>query len=80
MKHISRLLVLFLSLIVFSQHASAVGQSEIDTSKENTSFILHFFSTELLINFVFAVIAVVLTVIISKIVRDRMGGYLESTM
>ena len=71
---------IYWSMLLFSQHVFAVGQWEIEKTQENTSFIIGFFSTDLLINFIFAVVSVVLTIVIAKVVRNKIGGYLENTM
>ncbi len=67
-------------LFCITGDALALWQNELDASKENTSIILNFFSTELLINFIFAIFAIIITILVSKVVRDRMWGYLENTM
>ena len=77
MKKLIAPLILFF-LLPFSTYA--VGQAEAEQSKEKAGFIISFFSTELLINFIFAVIAVVLTIVIAKLVRNRIGGYLETSI
>ena len=67
--------------IVFFSNLSfaAVWAGELKQSKENTNIILSFFSTDLLLNIVFALLAVVWTLLISKFSTARMTSYLENS-
>ena len=64
-------------VLVFSNAVFAVWEQELQQSREKTSIILSVFSTELLLNFVFALITIVLTLVISKVVKERITGVLE---
>lgn len=69
-----------LSIIYFSEFSfAAVWSNEIDQSRENSSTILSFVTTELLLNIIFAIIAVVITLALAKLSTARMTKYLEST-
>ena len=73
MKKIFNLTLLFsFTELAFSAWEKEVGQT---TSFINT--LLNIFSTEVLLNLVFAVITILLTFIISRIVRNKLFIYLE---
>jgi len=56
----------------------AVAQNELERSQQNVSIITSFFSTDLLLNIIFATIVVVLTFFISKIASSKLTSYLEN--
>lgn len=72
-----KILYLFLTFaLTYSNNVSAIWSGEADKAKENTSFILSFFTTEMLLNFIFAVVVIILTIFISKIVTSRIESYM----
>lgn len=56
----------------------AVAQNELERSQQNVGIITSFFSTDLLLNVIFATIVIVLTFFISKIVSAKLSSYLET--
>ncbi|MBT3729430.1 hypothetical protein HOF65_00725 [bacterium] len=50
-----------------------------EQSQANANIILSFFSTELLLNIIFACVTIVLTFLLSKIVTSRLTSYLEKS-
>jgi hypothetical protein len=48
-------------------------------SQENTNIIMSFFSTDLLLNIVFACLVIVGTLILAKFATARMTTYLENS-
>jgi len=70
------LLLLVLCVTPFSAWA-AVADSEIEQTKSTAQAILSIFSTEVLLNIIFAVVVIILTIILSKFIQWRLFGYLE---
>ncbi len=58
---------------------AAVWQNELDASKQNVSIISNFFTTELLLNIVFALVTIVFTFFLSKLASSKLAWYLEWT-
>lgn len=56
----------------------AVGANEAEKSKENVSIITSIFSTEMLLNFIFALFVIILTFFLSKIVSSKLSSYMET--
>lgn len=72
--------VYILGIVFFSDLSfAAVWASELEQSQQNTNIILSFFSTELLLNIVFAWFAVVWTLVLAKFATARMTTYLENS-
>ena len=72
----------YLSIIIFALIASttsvlAAGEAEIEQTNDFINTLLSVFSTQVLLRIIFAIIAIVLTIIVSKIARNRLFGYLE---
>ncbi len=68
------------SIVFFSEYTfAATWANELEQSKQNTNLIMSFFSTELLLNIVFAVFAAIWTLAIAKIATAKMTSYLEWT-
>jgi len=76
-KKISIISVLLYALSTINTYA-AVWQNELDKSKENVSIISSFFSTEVLLNFIFALIVIVATFFLSKIISWKLAWYIEN--
>jgi small conductance mechanosensitive channel len=73
-------LLYILNIIYFSEFSfAAVWWSELEQSQANANIILSFFSTELLLNIIFACVTIVLTFLLSKIVTSRLTSYLEKS-
>jgi small conductance mechanosensitive channel len=69
-----------LSIIYFSEFSfAAVWASELDKTQENTNIILSFFSTDLLLNVIFAWVTIVWTLALAKIATAKLTSYLEWT-
>lgn len=68
-----------LSIVYFSQLSFAVWSDELGKAQTNTNLLLSIFSTDLLINIVFALITIILTFIWSKFATSRLSGYLENS-
>jgi len=70
----------FVQLLLFSPRVSAiVSWWDVEKSNENVSIITSFFSKDLLINLVFAVIVIFWTFLLSKILTSKLTSYLEKT-
>lgn len=69
-----------LSIAYFSEYSfAAVWSNELEKSQNNTSIILAFFSTDMLLNVIFAWFTVILTIILSKIAASKISSYVESS-
>lgn len=77
MKRILVGIVLFFLFHVSSYAAIAWGEVEQTTNFIST--LLWFFSTEMLLKVIFAIVVIILTFITSKLVQSRLFGYLESS-
>lgn len=73
-----RLIIFFTALFSAFPLFAAIGESEVAQTKGTAQVILWFFSTEFLLNIVFAAAILILTIIISKFIQSRLFGYLES--
>lgn len=56
-----------------------VSSSDIETSKENISIITNFFTKDLLINIVFAIIVIISTFLLSKFLTSKFTHYIEKS-
>lgn len=74
------LITSFLLLQTLTLNAANLWNKEIETTKQNTSIITNFFTTEMLLNFVFAVIVIILTFAISKSISHRLTRSLEKNL
>jgi small conductance mechanosensitive channel len=72
------MLCIFLLLGSVSSVSAVVSGSEIEQTKNTTAMLAWLFSTELLINIIFAVFVLVFTMITSKLIKWKLFGYLES--
>jgi len=72
------LLFIFLLLTSISSVSAVVSGWEVEQTKSTAGMLVWFFSTELLINIVFAVFVLVFTIITSKFIKWKLFGYLES--
>jgi len=71
--------VYLIGIVFFSELSfAAVGWSELEQSKQNTNLIMSFFSTELLLNIVFAWMAVVWTLTLAKFASSKIASHLEN--
>ena len=70
----SVLCILFFPVVAFA----AIGDNEVEQTKSTLELISGFFSTQLLLNIVFAVVVIVLTFIVSKFIQSKLFGYLEA--
>lgn len=72
--------IYLIGIIFFSELSfAAIWWSEIEQSQQNTSIMLSFFSTELLLNIVFAWLAMVWTLGLAKFATARTTKYLENS-
>jgi small-conductance mechanosensitive channel len=70
---------IIIGIAIFLPHVAwAVGESEIEQTQWVAQIILWFFSTEVLLNIIFAVVVLILTIVTSKFIQSRLFGYLES--
>lgn len=72
--------IFLLAAIFFSFYTQAFAVawwSEVAQTQDFVSTLVWFFSTELLLKIIFTVIVVVLTLLISKLIKNRLFGYLE---
>ncbi len=81
MKKIKFIIFLFLlQLFLFTKEVSAlVSWQDLETSNENVWIILSFFSKDLFINIVFAIVVIILTFLIAKILTSKLTNYLEKS-
>ena len=82
MKKTNKILFLIFFIILFfdtSVLANNVWSKELEQSSQNISIITSFFSTELLLNIIFATISIILTIILSKLITAKLVSYLESS-
>jgi len=72
--------IYLLNITFFSELSfAAVWKDELAKSQENTNIIMSFFSTDLLLNIVFACLVIVGTLILAKFATARMTTYLENS-
>ncbi len=74
-----RKLIYLLLFINFSQTYAVGSSKQLEKTNENSNFILNFFSAEMFINLAFAIIVVVLTFAIIKIVDIKIASFIESS-
>lgn len=71
--------LIFILLLLFpSSLWAAVVWGEIEQSKSSVQMLVWFFSTELLINIIFAIVVIILTFVLSKFIQSRLFHYLEA--
>jgi len=70
---------LLIYLLIFNNVFALNWEKELNQASENTSLLLKFFSIETLINIVFAMIAIVFTLVISKIINSKIGAFIEKS-
>jgi len=73
-----KIFLLALSFFIFYSKTFAIWK-EIDKTKENVSFISSFFSTELLLNIIFATVVIIVTIALAKWVSLKIANYIERT-
>ncbi|MFK7780426.1 MAG: mechanosensitive ion channel [Candidatus Gracilibacteria bacterium] len=66
-----------LHIVYLSDFSFAIASGEIEKTQSNTSTILNFLSTEMLLNVVFAIITIVVTFFFAKLVTGRLTKFLE---
>lgn len=66
-----------LNIVYLSDFSFALASNETEKSQENANIILSFLSTDLLLNIIFAMITIVLTFFLAKIITSRLTKYLE---
>ncbi len=78
-KYILIFILLFILLvgILSSSTVFAAWEAEAQQTVDFLSTLMWVFSTQVLLRIIFAIIAIVLTFIVSKIARNRLFGYLE---
>ena len=69
----------WLQAIFWSPATFSAWANELEQWKANTNLILSFFSTELLLNLIFASVVIVLTFFVSKVVSAKLTSYLENS-
>jgi hypothetical protein len=65
----NKIIYLLTVVFLFINNVSAAksGDKELDQAGQNANALMAFFSIEMLINIIFAIIAIVMTLIISKV-------------
>ncbi len=71
--------IVFGFLISATQVYSATSWGEVEQTASFITVLLSLFSTEVLLKVIFAIIVIILTFVISKLVRVKLFGYLESS-
>lgn len=78
MKKIKSIVFLYSLLAIINTNISyAIWSNELEKSQENVSIITSFFTTEVLLNLFFAVITIMATFVLSKIVSAKLSNYIE---
>lgn len=72
-----RIIWLFLLLFPSSLWAVVSG-NEVEQTKTTAQLVLWFFSAELLVNIIFAIVVIILTFILSKFIQSKLFHYLEA--
>lgn len=72
-------LFFFILTYIFTATSYAAAENELAKSQENLNIITKFFTTDLLLNLVFALIVIIATFILSKIVSTKVWYYMENT-
>lgn len=67
------------SLLFVPNVLALVSWQDVETSNENVWIILSFFSKDLLINIIFAVIVIIFTHLLAKILTSKLTKYLEKS-
>jgi hypothetical protein len=70
-------LLLLPILFILSINNVFAMDKEIAQTSDNTNKLLQFFTIGMLINIIFAIVAIILTLIISKIINSRIGAFIE---
>lgn len=73
------LLLSVIAFLCFPAIALATGTTEVQQAQTNMDAILSIFSIKMLINIAFAIVVIIATVVISKIVKERIFGILENS-
>ncbi len=81
MKKIKLFLSIFLLNLIFFRNSvfAVVSSSDVETSQENISIITNFFSKDLLINVVFAIVVIICTFLLAKFLTSKFTHYIERT-
>lgn len=74
-----KILSLFIFLIIFLSNNVFALEGELEKSQANTNILLSFFSTDLLLNLIFALFTIVITFAISKMATAKIANYFESS-
>jgi len=72
-------LIIAICVTFFTQVHWAVSGWEVEQTTSFVATLLSLFSTEVLLKVIFAIVVIILTFVISKLVRVRLFGYLESS-
>ena len=67
-----------LLLLSFNRVSAALSWNEVEKTWENAHFILSFFSAEMFINLAFAVLVIIVTFALAKIVNAKINRFVES--
>jgi len=68
-----------LLLLSFNRVSAALSWNEVEKTWENAHFILSFFSAEMFINLAFAVLVIIVTFALAKIVNAKINRFVESS-
>lgn len=76
----NKIIYLLTVVFLFINNVSAAksGDKELDQAGQNANALMAFFSIEMLINIIFAIIAIVMTLIISKVLDWRIKKFIET--
>ena len=74
MKKILKLIAFF---FLFTEVTFSAGEKEAEQTSSFINTLLGIFSTEVLLSLIFAIVTILMTFIISRIVRDKLFVYLE---
>lgn len=61
-----------------SHTANNLGSNEVDTARENTNIISSIFSADFFINIIFAVVVILASILLSKIVVSKISGFIQT--
>ncbi len=76
-----KIIILFTTILLTINNVFALTnwEKEVQQASENTNKLLQFFSLDMLINIIFAIIAIIMTLIISKIVDSKIWSFVEKS-
>ncbi|QFR39450.1 mechanosensitive ion channel family protein [Candidatus Gracilibacteria bacterium 28_42_T64] len=80
MKKLKLLFIVYITALIIdlpSGFAATLGDQNLEQAKQNTSAFTRFFSAETLLNLVFAVVVMILSIVIARIVSAKLTSFLE---